>query len=157
MKLHYLTIPLIVAGTFQVQAQPAYRSVDEQGNVTFSDAPLPGAADETQININAPTPSPVEVEQSRKQADELLDAAGLTGTSGGSESGAAPDRAAQRSAAQRALQEAEQNLEATREVGPGDRIGTASGASRLTPQYLERVQQAEQKVERARQQLEAIK
>jgi hypothetical protein len=152
MKHRYLITLLLAAGAHQVYAQPAYRSVDEQGNITFSDAPVPGAAEETRIKIDAPTPSTAEVQESRQQAAEMLDAASQT-----TETSAAPSQAAQRQAAQRAVQEAEQQLEAAREVREGDRIGTASGGSRLTPEYLERVRMAEEQVDRARKQLEATK
>lgn len=150
MKPCYLTILLLAAGALQVNAQPAYRSVDEQGNVTFSDTPVPGAVDETRININPPTPSPAELEQRRQQATEIMDTASQGTTP------AAPDKAAQREAANRALKEAEKQLEEARSVREGDRIGTASGGSRLTQRYLDRVHVAEENVERAREQLKAL-
>jgi hypothetical protein len=150
MNHRYLITLLLAAGALQIHAQPAYRSVDEQGNVTFSDTPVPGAAEETRITIDAPVPSQAEVKESQRQAAEMLEAAGEAGTS------TAPSQAAQRAAAQRAVQEAEQQLEEAREVREGDRIGTASGGSRLTPQYLERVQAAEEKLDRARKQLQAM-
>lgn len=156
MKLHYLAPLLLGTGILAVHAQPAYRAVDEQGNVTFSDTPVPGAVEETRISIDAPTPTPAEVEESKRKAAELLDAASQTSPPT-TTSEPAPGQAEQRQAAQQALQEAEQQLEEARQVGPGDRIGTASGGSRLTPQYLKRVQAAEEKVERARRQLEATK
>jgi ribosomal protein L19E len=57
-------------------------------------------------------------------------------------------------AARKNLESAEQRLQEAKVVGPGDRKGTASGGSRLTPQYIQRVQEAEQEVEQARQELQ---
>jgi hypothetical protein len=46
-------------------------------------------------------------------------------------------------AAQRALEEAKERREQIEEPEPGERIGTAKGASRLLPQYFERQRTAE--------------
>jgi hypothetical protein len=47
-------------------------------------------------------------------------------------------------AAQRALDEAKAEREQVEEPKPGERIGTAKGASRLLPQYFERQRTSEQ-------------
>ena len=49
-------------------------------------------------------------------------------------------------AAQRALGEAKNRRDQVEEPEPGDRIGTAKGASRLQPEYFERQRTAERDV-----------
>jgi len=143
--------PLLLAiavVSFQVSAETAYRSVDDQGNVTFSDSPVSGAAQKEKIRIDAPAPSTDRVQETRQRESELQKAASQTGTS------PAPNRAEQRKAAQQNVRDAEKRLEEAKQVREGDRRGTAGGGSRLLPAYHERVRAAEANVEHAREQLQ---
>lgn len=154
MNYRNLLILFLATSALQVSAQTAYRSVDEEGNVTFSDQPVSGAVKESEIRIDAPAPSPESRQQSREQATEMMDAAG-SGQQTGSDAGLS--KAQRQQEAKAALERAESNLQEAKVVRPGDRKGTASGSSRLTPGYLERVQEAEQAVELARQQVKATR
>ena len=58
--------------------------------------------------------------------------------------------------AQENLMSAEKALEQAKVVGPGDRKGTASGGSRLTEAYQERVEAAEADVAAARINLQEV-
>lgn len=136
---------VIAMAAFQVSAETAYRSVDEQGNVIFSDKPVEGTVQEEKIHIDAPAPSAEQQQDARQRAAELHKAAGKAGASG------APDRASQRRSDKQAVQDAEKRLEDAVQVREGDRQGTAGGGSRLTPEYQERVREAEAEVERARE------
>lgn len=42
MNLVKLLSIIIAIATFQVSAEPAYRHIDDQGNVTYSDKPASG-------------------------------------------------------------------------------------------------------------------
>jgi hypothetical protein len=137
---------LITTAAFQVAAETAYRSVDEHGNVTFSDTPVGGAAQEDQVRIDAPAPSAERRKESLRREAELQKAASQAGTS------SAPGRADQKKTAQQNVRDAEKRLEEASQVREGDRKGTASGGSRLTPEYQERVRKAEEEVGKARQQ-----
>ena len=53
----------------------------------------------------------------------------------------------------KALAEAERRLDEARQIGPGDRKGTAGGGSRLSEAYRQRVEEAEAAVEAARQRM----
>jgi flagellar motor protein MotB len=146
MKHQKLLLMVIATAAFQAAAETTYRSVDEQGNVTFSDKPASGAAQEEQVTIDAPAPSAERQQETRQRESELQQAADQAGASG------TPSQADQKKAARKAVQDAEKDLEEARQVREGDRKGTASGGSRLTPEYLERVREAEAEVDRARQQ-----
>ena len=143
--------PLLITITiaaFQVSAETAYRSVDEQGNVTFSDKPVSNATQEERVSIDAPTPSTEQQQESKRRETELQKAATQAGTS------SAPVKANQKKVARQSVQEAEKRLEEASQVREGDRIGTAGGGSRLKPEYHERVHEAEAEVEKARKQME---
>ena len=138
----------IAIAAFQVAAETAYRSVDEQGNVTYSDKPVSNATQEEQVGIDAPAPS-AEMQQEAQQSEaDLQKAASQAGTS------SSPGKASQNKAARQALEDAEARLGEASLVREGDRIGTAGGGSRLKPEYHERVREAEAEVEKARKQLE---
>jgi hypothetical protein len=146
LKYRKLLLMLITTAAFQVAAETAYRSVDEHGNVTFSDTPVSGAAQEDQVRIDAPAPSAKRQQETMQREAELQKAASQAGTS------SAPSRADQEKAAQQNVRDAEKRLEEANQVREGDRIGTAGGGSRLTPQYQERVRKAEEEVDKARKQ-----
>lgn len=154
MNYRNLLIVILATSALQVSAQTAYRSVDEEGNVTFSDQPVAGAAEESEILIDAPAPSTESRQESRKQATEMMDAA-RSGQQTSSDAGLS--KAQRQQEAKEALERAESNLREAEVVKAGDRKGTASGGSRLTPGYLERVQEAEQAVEQARQQVKTTR
>jgi hypothetical protein len=146
MKLMTLLCAGLVIAASRVSAETALRSVDEQGNVTFSDEPVSGAVQQEQITIDAPAPSGASRQDARQRAGQVERAASQAGASGG------PDRAAEQKAARQKVQEAEQAYEEAVQVREGDRIGTAGGGSRLKPGYHERVREAEAEVERAKEQ-----
>ena len=141
--------PLCIAiaiAAFQVSAETAYRSIDEQGNVTYSDRPVSGTVQEEKIRIEAPTPSAEQRQDAQQRETQLQNAAGQAGAS------AAPAKASQKKSSKQTVQEAEKQLEEASRVREGDRKGTAGGGSRLTPEYQERVRKAEKVVDRAREQ-----
>ena len=146
MKFIKPVFAVIAIAAFQVSAETAYKSVDEQGNVIYSDKPVTGAVQEEQIHIDAPAPS-AEQEQDAKQRE-----AGLQKAAGQAGSSPAPDRASQKPSSRQDVQDAEKRLEEAVQVREGDRVGTAGGGSRLTPEYQERVRSAEEEVDRAREQ-----
>ena len=149
----YRIVPvlLLAASAQQAVAQSAYRSIDSEGNVMFSDAPVPGATQETQIRIDAPVPSVQSRQQSEQQLQETLQAAGMANPAAAD---GGPNPAQGQAPARQNLEDAERRLQDAEVVGPGDRKGTASGGSRLTTEYRQRVQEAEQEVDQARQELQ---
>ena len=146
MKFIKPVIAIMALAAFQVSAETAYRSVDEQGNVIYSDKPVAGTVQEEQIRIDAPAPSAGQKQDAKQREADLQRAAGQAGSS------PAPDRASQKPSSRQAVRDAEKRLEEAVQVREGDRLGTAGGGSRLTPEYQERVRRAEEEVDRAREQ-----
>ena len=146
MKHQKLLLMVIATAAFQVAAESAYRSVDEQGNVTFSDTPVSGAAQEEKVMIDAPAPSADSQQETLQREAELQKAASQAGSS------STASQADRKKAASQNAQDAEKRLEDASQVREGDRIGTAGGGSRLTPEYQERVREAEEEVDKARKQ-----
>ena len=105
MKPMTLLYAGLVVAASQVFAETAFRSVDEQGNVTFSDEPVSDAVQQEQITIDAPTPSQASQRDARQRAGQVEKAASQAGASG------AADRAAEQKAARQKVQEAEQAYE----------------------------------------------
>ena len=130
------------------------RSVDKDGNVTFSDQPVPGSVEATTVIIDAPPPSRQEISESEQEAQEIIKKANQIGQQ--TEPGSF-DRAAAIRAAQMDLESATAHLREAQVVGEGDRQALAGGGSRLTPAYLQRVQDAEQQVMDAQKKLDAVK
>lgn len=150
MKLLIGSIPvlfvLFTAG--QLVAGSVVGSVDKEGNVTFSDTAPANAVESETINLqpNVVT-SESRAEANQQEASEMVREADAA-----AQSREAARMADESSAAEsrRSIAEAEANLEAAKVVGPGDRRGMAGGGSRLTPEYHERVQQAQDALDNAR-------
>ncbi len=130
------------------------RSVDKNGNVTFSDQPVPGSVEATTVIIDAPPPSRQEVSESEQEAQAIINKANQIGQETDSSSF---DRAASIKAAQMDLDSATAHLREVQVVSEGDRQALAGGGSRLRPEYLQRVQDAEQQVMDAQKKLDAAK
>jgi len=128
-----LLITLALAAT-AAQGQAVFRSVMPDGRIVYGDQPAPGAKETKEVslpqpNIATPPPAPAPPKQSapattpRQQAPDSDD-----------------DRVR---SAERDLQTAKAALEAGREPQPGERAGSAGGASRLTDAYFQRIQSLE--------------
>lgn len=147
MRAHAcLIISLLLVGA-DASAQ-VYRSVDEQGNVTYSNEPPADAREVEPVEIK-PGPSKAQQREAERRTRELENAAGGAGRD--SAPGQTKKQRVQEAKAQ--LQAAERKLEEAKQVGPGDRQGTAGGGSRFTDSYRKRVSEAEANVETARQRL----
>ena len=125
--------------------QPLYKSTMPDGRVVYGEKPEPGAR---QVDKVVPPPAQtgntVLTPAERQKLDQRL-----------------KQRSTQDEAQQRRLQAAYEQLkkaEAAREAGkeplPGERLGTATGASRLTDEYWARQKSLEAAVEAARKQVE---
>lgn len=123
------------------QSQLLYKSTMPDGRVVYGETPEPGAK-----RVETVTPPPkvgtTEVTPAEKKGVEQR----------------IQKRTATAEAMQRELEDAQQQLkkteaalEAGKEPLPGERIGTATGASRLTDAYWERQKQLEVAVESARE------
>jgi hypothetical protein len=128
---------LLLAAISQPATADALRSVDKNGNITFSDAPVAGSVESETISIDAAPPSRDSLNASQREAQAIINKANRIDT--GSQSETQPGQ----STKQR-VESARKDLEASKVVRAGDRQGKAGGGTRLTPEYHERVRQAEQ-------------
>jgi len=128
-------------------AQVLYKSTMPDGRIVFGDKPAPDAVtveeirpDTSKRGIGGVTPREKEalkvMEKSRQQRE------------------AGEDKVR---AAEQALQNAEAARAAGKEPLPGERIGTAGGASRLTESFFDRQRKLEEDVEKARRELDAAR
>lgn len=131
------------------------RSVDSQGNVTFSDQPVPGSVEATPVILDTPpAPSKQEITESERQAQDMINRANQNQQKIDSSNA---ERSARIQAAQMNLDAANAQLKEDEVVREGDRQGLAGGGTKLRPEYLQRVQEAEQQVTDAQKQLDAAK
>jgi len=147
-------LAVLLAASSMPSLSEVIRSVDKDGNVTFSDQSVPGSVEETPVVIDAPPPSRQEVRESEQQARQMIRQADQVGQE--IDSGIT-DRAANIKAAQMNLDSATAHLREVQVVRAGDRQGLAGGGTRLRPEYLERVQDAEEQVMEAQKKLDAAK
>jgi hypothetical protein len=144
-----VTLALFLAILSLHATADALRSVDKDGNVTFSDALVPGSVESERINIDAPTPPQERMTGSQREAQDIIDKANRIPPQ---QDTAGQTRDMQNTPAGQDLESARKQLEQSKVVGEGDRQGKAGGGTRLTPEYHERVQGAEQAVRDAEQQ-----
>ena len=131
---------LLLAVVSQQASTDVLRSVDKDGNITFSDAPVPGTIESENISIDVPAPSIESVNESQREAEAIIDKA----NSNQQKIDATVQREAQQQSTEQRIEDARKQLEASKTVGDGDRQGKAGGGTRLPPEYQERVRQAEQ-------------
>jgi hypothetical protein len=147
---------LLLAATGSAAAQgPIYKSIDADGNVTYSSTPPedPRVQRIETVEVD-PGPSPAEQAEAERRMR-------------GIESVADQQRAEQTSrrqarnntveAAAQALEDARADLEKAKERGPGDWQTIATGGRVPSASYLQRVQKAQQRVQAAEEALEAAR
>jgi hypothetical protein len=151
MRTH-LTVPLLVVfalASAGAQAQ-VYRSVDEEGNVTFSDEPPPDATAVEPVEL-PPGPTPEQQRRAADRAGALIDAAKDAEEDQAQRAAKAGNAAVEDAKA--GVDAARAALEAAKVVREGDRVGTATGGSRLRESYLQRVEDAEAVLREAQERL----
>ena len=154
MNKYILITSLLAMSVSQVSAE-VIRSVDKDGNVTFSDAPVPGSVESSRVVFDTPpAPTPQEVSESERQAQDMIQRANRNQAERDVQT---DDRAARIRAAQMDLDSATAHLREVQVVRAEDRQSLANGRSRLRPEYLQRVQDAEQQVMDAQRKLNEAK
>ncbi|MBA1446311.1 MAG: DUF4124 domain-containing protein [Chromatiales bacterium] len=129
-------------------AETVYRSVDESGQVTYSDTPGKGRSDVVKMPSG---PSPKAKRESQAREKEIRDAANKAGRQ---RQLGDQQRAVDISEAERNLQAAEARLDDAKILRNEDRQSTAGGRRRIRPEYFERIEQEEAAVEAARKKLQ---
>jgi uncharacterized protein with von Willebrand factor type A (vWA) domain len=143
----FLVVPMLA------NSEQVYRTVDESGQVLFTDTP---AADDKSAETIELMPGPSEQSvQDAKARHEALNTQLETMRKAREQNQQA--RAAKIKEAELALESAEQELVTTRELQPSDWQMTVSGKRRIKPEYFARVEQAEAAVAAARETLKEAK
>jgi len=139
-----------LGGVAQAQALKKYITPD--GKTVYSDTPVPGAKEVGEVK---PPPKVAPADRSQAEAAAQRDA---------KDAQALDKRLEQRSAqqnrvaaAEAKLEEAKRTLAEGKEPLPGERKGTAGGASRLTDEYWQRQKANQQAVENAQRALDAAR
>ena len=141
--MFFKVIPALLLATLSLYATAdAVRSVDKDGNVTFSDAPVPGSVESERISIDAPPPPQERMTESQREAQAVINKANRIQP----QQGSASQNKDMQNTSRQDVESARKQLEESKVVGEGDRQGKAGGGTRLTPEYHERVKRAEQAV-----------
>jgi hypothetical protein len=128
-------------------AQTLYKSTMPDGRIVYGDKPVPGAVKVEPVKTDT-SPTGVQVSPARE--------AGFVKQMEAERLKREQEQDSLR-AAEQALRDAEAALVAGQEPWPGERIGTAGGASRLTDAYWERQKSLEQAVAQARREVERLR
>lgn len=145
MNSNWTIIIILAVAPLQVIAE-AERSVDTQGNVTYSDKPVAGSVKSDRISIDAPAPSPDRINESKQDSQQIIDKANRSQQQ--RDTASKTDAQRNKTSGQQ-VENARKQLEKSKVVGEGDRKGKAGGGTRLTPEYHERVKAAEDNLKRA--------
>jgi len=154
LPLYYVGTPVVKRSSLVVAllfvatgagAQTLYKSTMPDGKVVYGEKPEPGAKHVDTVTAPPPkTGTTILTPAEKKGIEQRIE-----------------KRAATSDAQRRELEDAHQQLkkaEAAREAGkeplPGERLGTATGASRLTDDYWARQKSLEAAVEAARKRVE---
>lgn len=130
-------------------AEDIYRSVDAQGNVTYTDQPPAGTQEAEKVELS-PGPSPESIRHTEQRNREINQATDKAERKRLQQERERQQRVEQ---ARKALEEAEAKLAAAKEIKDEDRQNLAGGKRRITPDYFARVKAAKDEVEKAREAL----
>lgn len=147
LVLIILTLPV------HLSAGDVYRAVDAEGNVTYTDS-LPETDSSVEKIEIQPGPSDASRRDSEKR-NEAIRKAMEEARSKRLEKEAS--RNVEISEARKALEQAEEELKRAKKIDEDDRQYLSGGRSRLSPQYLERIKEAEANVETARKKFKEVR
>ena len=130
-----------------------YKSIDANGNVTYSSTP-PDSANVQRIETVKvePGPGPAERANAEQRMQRIESIANQRTAQSASRTSA---RSSSVQAAEQALNEARENLAKAKERGAGDWQTIATGGRVPSASYLQRVQKAQQRVQAAEDALRA--
>jgi hypothetical protein len=126
-----------------------YRSVDKQGNVTYTN--IPSSVNESSVRVELPAaPSAESLQESKQRNSEIQRAAKEAQEKRLREKRQKQDRI---KAAEKRLQEAEARLDKAKVIRDEDRESLTNGKRRIRSDYFARVKQAKEAVDEARKAL----
>jgi len=151
-RLSFLVALLALLASGHIGAQGIKKYITPDGKTIYSDTPIPGAREAGEV---APPP-PVDPDD-RREAERAARREAQRADEGVQRAEESISSEQEIRSAEKRVEEAQQALEAGKEPLPGERQGTAGGASRLTEAYFERQRANERAVEEAQRQLDAAR
>ena len=151
--MKYLSFVLLLV-SFNATATTLYKTVDEQGRVTYSDEPPAGATDVQEIEVKdgdmnvLPSAGVQEQIEQQQRADQQANNRRRADNQ---------DWQQRYEKAQADLIAAEKALESAQEIQEGDTVGSAFGGARPNAEWLERLERAESDVGLRRDELDKVK
>jgi hypothetical protein len=146
MKARAIVLGTLLASFAATAAQTLYKSTMPDGKIVYGEAPVPGAK---RVDTVEPPPAKTGV-------TAATDAEKARAAQAAAKASASANASPALSDARQALQKAEAARDAGKEPLPGERLGTAGGASRLTEAYFARQKALESAVEVARKKVEDL-
>ena len=143
----FLPVVVLLAAAPITHAQVVYKSTMPDGKVIYTEKPVPGAA-----RVDTIEPPPAKTGMSSLTPEEKARAEEFAKQ----RAAAAAKKGNDLDDARQQLKQAEAAREAGKEPLPGERIGTAGGASRLTEAYHARQKKLEDAVDAARKRLDPL-
>ena len=152
--MKYLRFALLLMSSAAVAATTLYKSVDEQGNISYSDAPPGDAREVEEIDIKQGDMNVLPSEDVQQQIDQQKQSDKQAADRQRADNKDWQQRYEQ---AEAELSAAQQTLESAREINEGDTVGSAFGGARPNADWIERLERAEADVVDKQQQLDQIK
>ena len=152
--MKYLRFALLLMSSAAVAATTLYKTVDEQGNISYSDVPPGDTRDVEEIDIKQGDMNVLPSEDVQQQIEQQKQ---LDKQDADRQRADNKDWQQRYEQAQAELSAAEQTLESAREINEGDTVGSAYGGARPNADWIERLERAEADVADKQQQLDQIK
>ncbi len=141
---HLLSVLVAGAISFGAGATTLYKSVDEKGNVTYSDSPPADANRTSEIDVGDENLNVMPSENIQQQMREQE----ATDREQENRRRAQQQDWQQRyDQAKEELEQAERNLQRAQEIREGDTVGSATGGARPNAAWIERLERAEAEFE----------
>src|SRR5688500_11833288 len=137
--MNTILLGVLLLASAVAAAQTLYKSTMPDGRIVYSEKPAAGAK-----RVDTVEPPPAKTGTTTITDQEKVRAQQAGQRAAAQQSGALDD-------ARKQLKQAEASREAGQQRRPGERIGTAGGASRLSAAYHARQKSLEATVEQARQ------
>ena len=153
IKFMILTVLILALNSaLPARAETIFKSTGQDGEITYSWKPVPGASKSVALDIQTLSPEQRRAAQMLRAQDRALSAQVSAELNARESEWRRVDR--EILSTQRELTRAENTLQKGRTPLPGERRGNAGGGSRLTNAYFERLRQEELRVEQARERLD---
>ncbi|MDX1433551.1 MAG: DUF4124 domain-containing protein [Gammaproteobacteria bacterium] len=147
MSLRSMAFCALLCASHQASAYGIYKSVDAEGNVTYSSSPQPSGGRVERVHL-PPAPSQASVDEALAR-EQQIEAAG--NAIAAERQARAREQAEGVEAARREVNSAQVALNDAKQIRDGDWQGTVQGKRHLKQEYFERVAAAAARLEAATQ------